>query len=127
MIGKLFGFSLVLLVFIMLYSCQREDKKSFDETLLIGKWVEGTEYYKYEANHTGGYWDISDGYYEEDALPFTWLLERSKLSLIHIGSVDGGGGIAAPENFTVTELTRATLKVIDDLDNRRRTFTKVIP
>ena len=124
MIRKLFGFSLVLSVFILIASCEREDKKNFDETLLYGIWYEGTLFYKYEQGGKGSSWDESEDYYEEDGLPFTWSLAGSRLGHIHTGSVDGGGGIAANEIFTVTELTATRMRFTDD-ENKNRTFRKV--
>ena len=110
-------FSLVLLVSIISNSCERE--KDFDETLLYGRWVEGTLYYRYASNGTGGSWDTSDDVHEEEAQPFTWTLNGSRLLLSH---QHFGGGIS-PEVFTVTELTETTLRVTDE-DNRKRVFRK---
>ena len=125
MIKKLFVFSLVLLVSILVNSCDNKSNiNNFDITLLYGKWVEGDLYYKYEQNGTGISWDESERYYEEDGLPFTWSLAGSRLSHIHTGSIDGGGGITAREVFTVTELTTARMRFIDE-DNKNRIFRKV--
>ena len=120
MIRKLFVFSLVLSVFILFNSCQKESRNKFDETLLYGKWVDGTEYFKYNPDKTGSYWDIDDDVDEDEAQPFTWSLNGSKLRLSHHYF---GGGISF-ENFTVTQLTSSTLRAIDDYDINRL-FRKV--
>ena len=113
---KLLVFSLVLLVFGLFYSCEKDD--DFDEYLLYGKWVSGTLYYKYLPNHTGATWDTSDDVTEEEAQPFEWQLVKSELRQIHI--MEMGGRI--PKYYTITKLTNNTLIYKDDY--RSWTFTK---
>lgn len=99
-------------------SCTKD--VSFDEALLVGKWVSGTEYYKYNADHTGGTWDISDNVTEAEAQPFTWTLDKADLTQIHIMTIGGN----VPKHYTVTELTSTTLKYKDDF-NVAHSYTKV--
>jgi len=99
-------------------ACTKDE--SFDETLLIGKWVSGTEYYKYLPDHTGGTWDTSDNVTEAEAQPFTWTLDKSDLTHIHIMEIGG----SVPKHYTVTELTATTLKYKDDF-NIAHSYTKV--
>lgn len=110
--------SILILVALGISSCQKEEY--FDETLLYGRWKSGTEYYKYNNDGTGGTWDTADDMTEADAQPFTWTLEASDLTQIHI--LEMGGTL--PKFYTVTELTSTTLKYKDEYDSY--TFTKVV-
>ena len=101
---------LLLFSITMLFdSCTKEDT-SFDETLLIGKWVSGTVHYKYMSDYTGATWDTSDDVTEAEAQPFTWTLVKSQLTHIHILAVGG----TVPKVYTVTELTASSLRYQDD-------------
>ena len=100
---------LLFSITVLFDSCTKEDI-SFDETLLFGKWVSGTVHYKYMSDHTGSTWDTSDDVTESEAQPFTWTLDKSQLTHIHILSVGG----TVPKVYTVTELTPTTLRYHDD-------------
>jgi hypothetical protein len=104
---------------ILFNSCTKEDA-SFDEALLVGKWVSGTVFYKYASDYTGGTWDTADDVTEDEAQPFTWSLAKAQLTQIHIMEV--GGNI--PKVYTVTELTSNSLKYKDDFGTTF-SFTKV--
>jgi hypothetical protein len=104
---------------ILLNSCTDEET-SFDETLLIGKWVSGTIFYKYANDNTGKTWDTSDDVTEAEAQSFNWTLVQSELTHIHILEVGG----SVPKVYTVTELTASTLKYQDDF-GKSYSFTKV--
>jgi hypothetical protein len=109
----------IVSIALMFNACTKEET-SFDETLLIGKWVSGTVYYKYISDYTGGTWDTADDVTEEEAQPFTWSLVKSELTHIHIMEV--GGNI--PKVYTVTELTASVLKYKDDF-GVTYTYTKL--
>jgi hypothetical protein len=98
-------------------SCEKEEL--FDETLLIGRWVSGTVYFRYMEDYSGYTWDPSDDVEESEAQPFTWTLNKSELTQIHIMQI--GGNI--PKVYTVLELTPTRLKYKDDFNTF--TFTKV--
>jgi len=91
-------------------SCEPDEPMSFDESLLIGKWVEGTVYERYNADNTGYTWDTSDDVSEEEAQDFTWSLDEDQLVQIHIMEI--GGNI--PKTYTVTELGESYLTYQDD-------------
>lgn len=99
-------------------SCKKEEE-SFDESLLVGRWVSGTLHEKYFADHTGATWDTSDDVQESEAQEFTWSLDKSDLTQIHIMEIGGN----VPKYYTVTELTSTTLKYKDDF-GVSYTFTK---
>lgn len=114
---KFVGCVIVLLAFLF-NSCQQEPD-TFNESLLIGKWVSGTVHYKYLSNYTGGTWDTADDVLESEAQPFTWTLIQSELTHIHI--IETGGSV--PKVYTVTVLTATTLKYEDSL-GAKYSFTK---
>lgn len=103
---------------VLFNSCEMEET-SFDESLLIGKWVSGTVYYKYLSDHSGKTWDTSDDVTEAEAQPFTWTLVQSELTHIHIMQVGGN----VPKVYTVTQITSTTLKYKDDF-GKTYSFTK---
>lgn len=112
---------LCLTASFFIVSCETEEE-FFDETLLIGKWQSGTLYYKYIDDGSGATWDTGDDITEEEAQEFTWTLEQTELTHIHI--IEMGGVL--PKVYTVTELTATTLKYKDDF-NKSYSFTKVAP
>ena len=105
---------------ILFNSCTKYEV-SFDESLLIGKWVSGTIFYKYVSDYTGKTWDTSDDVTEEEAQSFTWSLVKEELTHIHILEVGG----SVPKVYKVTELTASSLKYQDDFGTTFA-FTKVI-
>lgn len=102
----------VLLSSALFNSCTKEYE--FDETLLYGKWKQGTLYYKYLSDHTGATWDTSDDVTEEEAQAFTWTLVNSELMQIHIMEI---GGEKIPKSYNVTELTSTSLKYNDSFSS----------
>ncbi len=112
------AFGVLCVVALSLASCQKEEE--FDETLLIGKWQSGTLYEKYLSDHTGSTWDTNDDVSESEAQSFTWELDKSTLTQIHIMEVGGN----VPKVYTVTKLTSKTLSYEDDY-GKSYTFTKV--
>jgi len=114
---KFVGCIIVFLAFLF-NSCEPEPE-TFQESLLIGKWVSGTVHYKYVNNYTGTTWDTADDVTEAEAQAFTWTLVQSELTHIHI--IEAGGSV--PKVYTVTELTATTLKYKDSL-GKSYSFTK---
>ncbi len=112
---------LCLTASFLIVSCETEEE-SFDEALLIGKWKSGTLYYKYYDDGSGATWDTGDDVTEEEAQEFTWTLEHSELTHIHIMEMGG----VVPKVYTLTELTATTLKYKDDFD-KSYSFTKANP
>ncbi len=99
-------------------SCVKEE--SFDEKLLIGKWVSGTLYYKYNSDGTGATWDTSDDVTEEEAQEFEWTLIDSELRQLHIMEM----GPKIPKTYTVTELTTSRLRYKDSF-GKEFSYSKV--
>jgi len=117
-----------LSISLIFTSCEKEE--SFDESLLIGEW-KGTEiifggnhemHYKYVNDHTGLMWDKTDGMTELDGQAFTWSLDKSDLTQIHLFEQSGGNNVT--KIYTVTELTATTLKY-EDAFAVKYSYTKV--
>lgn len=117
---KLIVCLMVCFSFSLLFNSCEVEESSFDESLLIGKWVSGTVYYKYLSNYSGKTWDTSDDVTEAEAQSFTWSLVQSELTHIHIMEVGGN----VPKVYTVTELTATSLRYKDDF-GKTYSFTKL--
>jgi hypothetical protein len=112
---------LTMLAVITLFavSCTKEEK-TFDQSLLTGKWQSGTLFYKYFADGTGTTWDTADDVTEDEAQSFTWTLVNDLMTHMYI--LEMGGKV--PKVYTVTELTETSLKYHDDF-GVSYSFTKV--
>ncbi|MDD4848628.1 MAG: lipocalin family protein [Bacteroidales bacterium] len=114
----LFAFSMIAL---MMTSCGKEETPiEFDQSLLIGKWKDGTLFERYDNDGNGATWDTADDVSEDEAQPFTWTLTNDNLVQIHI--MEMGGSI--PKSYYVTTLTSSTLSYHDDY-GVTHTFSKV--
>lgn len=115
----LFYLTMCALISFLVVSCEPL-AKSFDNSLLPGKWQSGTLYYKYLSSGSGTTWDTADNVTEAEAQAFTWTLVKSELTHIHILQIGG----SVPKVYTVTELTSTSLKYHDDF-GVNFSFTKV--
>ena len=116
---KTFNYLITLVIIaITMVSCFPEEDV-FDETLLIGKWRSGTEYYRYDDGGTGVSWDTSVDQSEEEGQAYTWTLVRSELTHIHV--IEMGGGV--PKVYKLTQLTATTLTYKDDF--KTYSYTRV--
>ena len=122
---KIFPLIIALFSVAMISSCMSEEEKTFDESLLYGKWNSGTLYYKYLSDHSGATWDVADDISEEEALMFTWTLVSDELTHIYVTEVSASTKASIPKVYTVITLTESTLMYEDDYGNLY-TFTKVI-
>lgn len=88
-----------------------ENLAHVDISLLPGKWVRGTEYYRFDRSGNGATWDTSDDVNESEAQPFTWEFadETNTLTLIH--QMEMGGVI--PKSYTVVALSEDELEFKD--------------
>jgi hypothetical protein len=115
----IFYLTAFMAISLLFVSCEPEEK-SFDQSLLVGKWQSGTLYYKYLSDGTGATWDTGDDVTEAEAQAFTWTLVASELTHIHILEIGG----SVPKVYTVTELTSTSLRYEDDF-GVKFSFTKV--
>lgn len=109
----------ILVIFTALFFSACELESEFDESLLIGKWVSETLFYRYDNGGTGLSWDTKDDVSEQEAQPFTWTLVKSELTHIHILTMGGG----VPKIYKVTELNSERLSYQDNF--RSYVFTRV--
>lgn len=127
-------FYMVLLLAVGLCSCGGGDDNntSFDESLLYGKWQEGSvfeRYYDSDIDYVlptgdtvrvnGTTWDESDDISEDEAQAFNWSLEGSTLTHIHVGVF-----VVVPKVYTITTLTSSSLCYEDDYGTKHE-FSKV--
>ncbi len=99
-------------VCMMLASCKEDPV--FDGNLIVGKWVSGTEYYRYDPDSTGATWDTGDDVQESEAQPFTWSFDEksSRLTLVH--QMEMGGVI--PKTYTIVALDDEVMRYKDNYD-----------
>ena len=98
------------------------DPVAFDAQAIIGKWVCGTEYYRYDNNAQGVTWDTADEVYESEGQPFTWSIAGDQLTVVH--QMVLGGRI--PKAYTLITLNETTLCYRDNY-NQTFTFNRVNP
>jgi hypothetical protein len=101
----------VAVIILLSASCAEEDGLP-DESLLIGIWRTGTLYYEYNANHSGSTWDTGEDVTKDEAQGFTWTLNGSTLTQLHIIVQETRATV--PKVYTVTELTGTSLIYRDD-------------
>ncbi len=117
---KILSYLIPAFVIASLFVSCAEDDISFDEELLIGKWQDGSLFYRYDSDGTGATWDEADDIDEDEAQPFTWTLIKAELTQIHLMEMGG----TVPKVYEVTELTATRLRYKDDFGNHF-SFTKV--
>lgn len=117
---KVAAFVLLFSGLSFLVSCEVDPPVTFDETLLVGRWQEGTVYEYYSADSTGYTWDTADDVTEEEAQDFTWSVDGDQLLQIHIMEI--GGSI--PKAYTLTKLDETYLTYEDDYGTVH-SFTRV--
>ncbi|MBP6611103.1 MAG: hypothetical protein KA206_08430 [Paludibacter sp.] len=121
---KKVSFHLMLIVLSAWAFTACSPEPEFDEVLLLGTWKSTiapvTEYYRYDAMGTGVTWNTADDVQEEEGQAFSWTLDKSDLTQIHVMEI-GGGKI--PKVYTVTELTATSLKYKDS--SKSYSFAKV--
>lgn len=111
---KIFVFSALVLGALLLSSCVKNEP-IIDGNLIVGKWVNGTEYWRYDDDGNGATWDVGDDVTEEEAQPFTWSFESETNRLTQIHIMEMGGRI--PKYYTVTSLDDKMMKYRDVTGN----------
>lgn len=92
---------------------------SFDDTLLYGRWQEGTVFERYDDTGWGATWDVADDVNEEEAQLFQWRLDGASLIQEHIGNF-----VTVPKVYTISTLNASRLTYSDDY-GKMHYFTKV--
>lgn len=117
---RLVYYFLSFIFFGITFSACTLEGDTFDQALLIGKWVSGTVHYRYDNGGTGATWDTADDVQEAEAQEFSWTLVRTELTQIHL--VNGNPDL--PKIYTVTKLTDTSLEYEDSTDGTKYSFTK---
>lgn len=105
---------------LVVNSCGKEE--TFDGSLIVGKWVSGTEYYRYDVDSTGVTWDTSDDVYESEGQPFTWSFDESTSRLTVIHQMEMGGVV--PKSYTMKTLNDSVMEYKDNYGNLSK-YTRV--
>lgn len=95
----------------------------FDGDKIIGKWVSGTEYWRYDDDGNGVTWDTKDDVTEEEGQPFTWSFDENTSRLTQIHIMEMGGRV--PKYYTITALDDSRMSYKDNYGNIS-SFTRVI-
>lgn len=104
----LLSFALLMLV----VSCD-DIVNSYDPQLLHGKWVSGSEFWRYDDDGTGVTWDTADDVHEDEAQMFKWEYDDSDKSLTHIHWMEMTQEWTVPRVYTITWLSDAELVYVD--------------
>ncbi|MBP7965332.1 MAG: hypothetical protein KAZ12_01670 [Paludibacteraceae bacterium] len=112
---KLVFLTACLASFVIISFSSCELPASFNEDFLIGKWERpssnnGFECYRYDANYNGVTWDTGEDVSEAEGQPFTWSVENSTMTHIHI--MEMGGKI--PKTYTLLTLNDSILSYRDE-------------
>lgn len=118
---KLFYLFVGMILILGVSSCGDiiDANDNFDESLLYGRWQEGTIFERYDETGWGATWDTDDDLEEEEAQLFKWSLEGSTLIHEHQGQF-----VTVPKVYTVTTLNSSQLTYHDDYGTTHN-FSKV--
>lgn len=109
-----FRFLLLAVVVLLMHGCVPDlPGRSFDENVLIGKWVSGSEYYRFDSGYHGATWNLADDVQESEAQVFSWSLADERLLLVH--KMEMGADI--PKMYTVIQLDNRVLQIEDVYGN----------
>ena len=102
---------------MLMASCslfEKENHLNVDESLLYGKWQEGTSqiYWRYLDDGSGVTWDEGEDISEEESnLTYTWTLRGDVLTHVFTGAQDNQ---AVPKVYTITEIDDSKMVWKDD-------------
>lgn len=114
--------SFALVFAAIMTSCKEEPR--FDGSLIVGKWVSGTEYWRYDTDNTGVTWDEKDDVHEEEGQLFKWDFDSENDQLTHIHWMEMTGDWTIPKVYTVTALDNNKLSYTDKY-GQEYIFTRV--
>lgn len=107
----------------LMFSCKEEPK--FDIDLIVGKWVSGTEYWRYDTDGTGVTWDEADDVHEDEAQAFKWEFDSENNRLNHIHWMEMTQEWTLPKSYTLKALDDRKLSYKDRFDSTY-TFNRVL-
>ena len=91
-------------------SCNSKENTDIDANQIYGKWRDGTVYERYDSGGTGATWDTSDDVTEDEAQPFSWTLDGTRLVQEHQGEMS----FVVYKQFNVTKLDANNFNYVDD-------------
>ena len=91
-------------------SCGPVEISDVDANQIYGKWCDGTVYERYDSDGTGVTWDTADDVSEEEAQPFSWTLNGTRLTQVHYGEMSS----EIYKQYNVTKLNACNFSYEDD-------------
>lgn len=98
------------LLAIFVTSCNSTEKSDIDASQIYGKWRDGTVYERYDSGGTGATWDTADDVTEDEAQPFSWTLNGTRLTQEHQGEMS----FVVYKQYNVTKLNASNFSYEDD-------------
>lgn len=97
----------------MFTACHDDPVVNVTDAMLYGKWmVDGTtEYWRYDDDHTGVTWDVSEISEEASNLKFEWELHDAELLHVFAGEM-GNQGVS--KAYRITQIGVNTMSWEDD-------------
>lgn len=115
-------FFLPLFVACLFTSCDDDLEVTIDENLLVGYWQAvdtPTEYWRFDAQHEGETWDLSEDVQEGEGTRFNWNSSLTKLHIDLYGEM--GQHVFYDYTFTAQSHNEFTWK---DTYGNTRTFVR---
>ena len=97
---------------LLLASC-KEKEDPIDISLLPGKWVTGTEYWRYDTDGRGATWDTKDDVSEDEAQAFKWEYDEAERGLTVIHWSEMSQDWLVPKAYTIKSLSATDLQYED--------------
>lgn len=119
-------FSLLLIAAASLFftSCgkDKDEKKSYSASQVVGKWKKASsnEYWRYNADATGDFWDEDEDVHEGEGTHFLWSLSDADLRITYVGEM----GQEVPRDYEIVELTSSKLVLKDANYDTQTTYYK---
>lgn len=121
---KRLTFSLLLLATgaLLLTSCAKDETKSYEASQMVGKWQKSgsNEYWRYESDGTGNFWDEDEDVHEGEGTHFRWSLNEDELHLTFVGTM----GQEVPRDYNILELTSSVMRLEDSYYGSETTYYK---
>jgi len=118
----IFSLLLIAAASLLFTSCGKEKDKSYEASQVVGKWRRAStnEYWRYNADATGDFWDEDEDVHEGEGTHFRWSLSGDELRLTFVGTM----GQEVPRDYEIEELTSTTLVLKDAAYDTKTTYYK---
>lgn len=111
-------------LFLFFASCEKPPVEEIHVTddQLVATWqlFGSEEYWRFDSDHSGETWDLSDDVQEGEGTQLTWTVSGQTLSI----QLHGEMGQVVPYDYEITSINDVRLTWVDAYGNDR-TFTKV--